>query len=42
MIGRAFAEPTLFRLAYGWQASTTARVPSPLAPELKRPDASAL
>lgn len=42
MIGRAFAEPTLFRLAYGWQASTTARVPSPLAPELKKPDASAL
>jgi len=42
MIGRAFAEPTLFRLAYGWQASTTARVPSPLAPELKKPDAAAL
>lgn len=34
MIGRAFAEPTLFKLAYGWQKTTTARVPSPLAPEL--------
>lgn len=33
MIGRAFAEPTLFRLSYGWQRTTTARVPSPLAPE---------
>lgn len=37
MIGRAFAEPTLFRLAYGWQNTTTARIPSPLAPELKQP-----
>ena len=34
MIGRAFAEPTLFRLGYGWQSVTVARVPSPLAPEL--------
>jgi Asp-tRNA(Asn)/Glu-tRNA(Gln) amidotransferase A subunit family amidase len=34
MIGRAFAEPTLFKLAYGWQKTTTPRVPSPLAPEL--------
>ncbi len=36
MIGRAFAEPTLFRLGYGWQAVTAARVPSPLAPELTK------
>lgn len=36
MIGRAFAEPTLFRLGYGWQSTTTARVPSPLAPELAK------
>jgi Asp-tRNA(Asn)/Glu-tRNA(Gln) amidotransferase A subunit family amidase len=36
MIGRAFAEPTLFKLAYGWQKTTTARVPSPLAPELTK------
>jgi Asp-tRNA(Asn)/Glu-tRNA(Gln) amidotransferase A subunit family amidase len=34
MIGRAFAEPTLFRIAYGWQRTTTPRLPSPLAPEL--------
>ena len=37
MIGRAFAEPTLFRIAYGWQKTTTPRIPSPLAPELKSP-----
>lgn len=36
MIGRAFAEPTLLRLGYGWQSVTAARVPSPLAPELAR------
>ena len=36
VLGRAFAEPTLFRLAYGWERTTTARVPSPLAPELTR------
>ncbi|APW40935.1 hypothetical protein RD110_24495 [Rhodoferax koreense] len=36
MIGRAFAEPTLFKLGYGWQSVTTARVPSPLAPELAK------
>ncbi len=36
MIGRAFAEPTLFRIGSGWQATTSARVPSPLAPELAR------
>jgi Asp-tRNA(Asn)/Glu-tRNA(Gln) amidotransferase A subunit family amidase len=36
MLGRAFAEPTLFRLAYGWQRTTPPRVPSPLAPELAR------
>ena len=34
MIGRAFAEPTLFKLASGWEATTTPRVPSPLTPEL--------
>lgn len=34
ILGRAFAEPTLFKLGYGWQQTTTARVPSPLAPEL--------
>jgi Asp-tRNA(Asn)/Glu-tRNA(Gln) amidotransferase A subunit family amidase len=36
MIGRAFAEPTLFKLAYGWQSVTAPRVPSPLAPERPR------
>ncbi len=36
MVGRAFAEPTLFRIAYGWQRTTSARVASPLAPELAR------
>ena len=34
MLGRAFAEPTLFRLGSGWQSVSGARVPSPLAPEL--------
>ncbi|MDB5816538.1 MAG: hypothetical protein JWQ11_178 [Rhizobacter sp.] len=34
MIGRAFDEPTLFKLSYGWQSTTTPRLPSPLAPEL--------
>ena len=38
MIGRAFAEPTLFRLAYGWQRIAAPRVPSPLAPELTDSD----
>ncbi|MEN3066955.1 hypothetical protein [Uliginosibacterium sediminicola] len=36
MLGRAFAEPTLFKLAYGWQKTTSARVTSPLAPELAK------
>jgi len=36
MIGRAFAEPTLLRLGYGWQSVAAARVPSPLAPELRK------
>ncbi|MFT4174060.1 MAG: amidase family protein [Rhodocyclaceae bacterium] len=36
MLGRAFAEPTLFKLGYGWQKTTSARVASPLAPELSR------
>ncbi|MBK6614871.1 amidase family protein [Ottowia sp.] len=36
MIGRAFAEPTLFRLGYGWQTVAGARIPSPLAPELTK------
>jgi len=36
MIGRAFAEPTLFRLGAGWEAVAGARVPSPLAPELTK------
>jgi amidase len=39
MIAREFAEPTLFRLAAGWERTTTARVTSPLAPELARPAA---
>ncbi|MFA9438961.1 amidase [Uliginosibacterium sp. sgz301328] len=34
ILGRAFAEPTLFKLAYGWQKTTGDRVASPLAPEL--------
>lgn len=36
MIGRAFAEPTLFRLGAGWQSVAGARVPSPLTPELTK------
>jgi len=36
MVGRAFAEPTLLRLAYGWQSVTTPRLTSPLAPELAK------
>ncbi|MDB6000124.1 MAG: hypothetical protein JWP52_1823 [Rhizobacter sp.] len=34
MIGRAFDEPTLIKLGYAWEQTTTARVPSPLTPEL--------
>lgn len=34
MIGRAFDEPTLIKLAYAWQLLATPRLPSPLTPEL--------
>lgn len=36
MLGRVFAEPTLFKLGYGWQKASAARVTSPLAPELSK------
>ncbi|NUZ04563.1 amidase [Piscinibacter koreensis] len=41
MIAREFSEPTLFRLAAGWERTTMPRVTSPLAPELARPAAPA-
>jgi hypothetical protein len=34
MLAREFDEPTLFKLAYGWQQTSKARKPPTTTPEL--------